>query len=210
MLKYILYFYFVISSLFARPVSYVNGWTFITMNDNKNLSSLIHFTPSSRYSLGYKVDHDKSKEYWINALNINYLVKRINKKHSQANIYFKSGAGLIYSDYSQYSKKKEFVSYAEISTDWENRHRLYAYNNKVIKSNNIDSTFIQKARFGIAPYVASYGKLHTWLIYELNHMPEENKVFFSNGILRFFKSPNLLEIGMNNDRDILFNFIKRF
>ena len=50
-----------------------------------------------------------------------------------------------------------------------------SYNIDAIKSTTVDSIFMQKAKFGFAPYLAGYGKLHTWLIYELSHMPEDNK-----------------------------------
>ena len=69
---------------------------------------------------------------------------------------------------------------------------------------------MQKLRLGFAPYVAKYGALHTWLMYELNHMPENSENYISNYILRFFKSTNLVEIGLNQKKNTTFNFIKRF
>ena len=69
---------------------------------------------------------------------------------------------------------------------------------------------MQKARLGLAPYIANYGEIHTWLIYELNYMSAGDNKAKSAAILRFFKSTNLLEAGLDEDKTILLNYIKRF
>ena len=79
-----------------------------------------------------------------------------------------------------------------------------------MKSESVDSTFMQKARLGFAPYTAGYGALHTWLMYELHNMPENDDALISNFVLRFFKSTNLLELGMDQNKNTTVNFIKRF
>ena len=79
-----------------------------------------------------------------------------------------------------------------------------------MKSETVDSTIMQKARFGLAPYLAGYGALHTWLMYELHNMPEYEDALISNFILRLFKSTNLLELGIDQNKNTTLNFIKRF
>jgi hypothetical protein len=69
---------------------------------------------------------------------------------------------------------------------------------------------MQKSRIGFAPYIAGYGRLHTWLMYELNNMPENEAPIISNFILRLFKSTNLLELGIDENKNTTLNFIKRF
>ena len=156
----------------ARPVSYADGWTVMLYNDYHSNSLLTHYSPTSKYSTGYLIQYWQDKEYWINALNLNYLANRINKKHSQTNLYFKGGLGILKTDFNNYSNKNELVTYAEIAADWETRRYFTSYNNNFLKSVSVDGTFIQKVRLGYAPYIAKYGALHTWLMYELNHMPE--------------------------------------
>jgi len=197
-------------SLVARPVSYSGGWTAMSYNDYARNSFLVHYSPTSKYSIGYKAAYWYEKEYWLNAFNINYLAKRINKKKSQANIYFNTGLGLLTTDYKEYNNKKELVSYGGVSTDWETRRLFISYNINAIKSKTVDGTFMQKARAGFTPYLAGYGKLHTWLMYELHHMPEDNKTLTSNIVIRFFKSTNLLELGLDENKNTTLNFIKRF
>ena len=69
---------------------------------------------------------------------------------------------------------------------------------------------MQKARFGIAPYIADYGKLHTWIMCALKHMPEIEDTITPEVILRLFKSTNLMEIGIDKKKNLAFNFVKRF
>ena len=138
------------------------------------------------------------------------MIENFCGKHSQTNFYLKTGLGILSTDYKDYDDKKELVSYSEFATDWETRRFFVSYNSFAIKSTSVDATFIQKSRFGYAPYIARYGALHTWFMYELNHIPERTNNYISNLIIRFFKSSNLLEFGLDNYRNTTLNFIKRF
>lgn len=199
-----------VNTLSARPVSYEDGWTFITYNNYDSHSTLFHYSPTSKYSIGLKSEYWQKKEYFLNSINLNYLVKRVNKKHSQANVYLKSGLGIISSDYANYENKNEIAGHLEISSDWETRRYFISYFSKAIKSESIDDTYIQNIRFGLAPYIANYGKLHTWIMYALKHMPEMDNTVTPEVILRLFKSTNLIEVGIDRKRNLAFNFIKRF
>tara|TARA_Y100001960_G_C14419977_1_gene702401 strand:+ start:58 stop:696 length:639 start_codon:yes stop_codon:yes gene_type:complete len=212
MKKAILFSIFILNlnNLNSRPVSYADSWTVLSHNDYYRNTFLVHYSPTSKYSIGYNVEYWKKKEYLINALNLNYLAKRINKKHSQANFYLKTGLGALRTDFEKYSNKKEFISYGTFATDWETRKLFISYSNKALKSKSIDSTFMQKARFGLAPYTAKYGALHAWLLYELKHMPEDSESLASSLLVRFFKSTNLVEIGLDQNKNTTLNFIKLF
>ena len=74
-------------------------------------------------------------------------------------------------------------------------------------------SFHQKARLGVAPYLAEYGeKIHTFLMAEFQHHPEEqsNRQFISAFIMRFFKGDFLTELGIDSNNKLIFSFIKRF
>ena len=87
------YFWFLIAMIFssfieARPVSYPGGITLMQMNDTNKNSFHLHYSPTAKVSFGYKFEYWREKEFSINALQMNNLLKRWNKKNSQANIYF--------------------------------------------------------------------------------------------------------------------------
>ena len=199
-----------LNNLIARPVSYSGGWTMMSYNDYFRNTLLTHFSPSSKYSVGYMTQYWQTEEYWINAFNLNFLANRINKKHSQTNFYIKGGLGILSTDYKEYDGKNEPVSYGEFAIDWETRRYFISYSSFFMKSLSVDSTAMQKARIGYAPYIADYGSLHTWLMFELNNMPENKDSLISNFVIRLFKSTNLVELGIDENKNTTLNFIKRF
>ena len=75
---------------------------------------------------------------------------------------------------------------------------------------DIDRFFLQSARLGIAPYIGDYGDLHTWLMVELWHIPDNDDQFTLTPLVRFFKDVHLVEVGISTDGDLLFNWIIRF
>ena len=198
------------SVCFARPVSYPEGWTFMTKNDSEMNSAHLHYSPTFNKSVGYKIEYFKSKEYSVHTIHYNHLIKRWNKKYSQANFYTKKGIGILHTDYGSYESKLKYAGYFGISADWETRRYFTSYENKVFSAGKIDSHFSQKAKIGIAPYIGDYGDVHTWLMFELSHNPEKKDSITYSPIVRFFYETHLLELGMNNNKKLSFNYIKRF
>ena len=88
--------------LYARPVSYPGGWTFMQMNDVDRHSLHIHFSPTARYSIGYRGEYWDVDDYWLHSLAVNNLLRRWNNAESQANLYLKSGVGFAYSNEGQF------------------------------------------------------------------------------------------------------------
>ena len=99
----------------------------MTYNNYDSHSSIVHYSPTSKYSVGYKFEYWQSKEYFLNSVNLNYLIKRINKKYSQANLYVKSGLGIMSSDFKDYEDKNELAGHIEIASDWETRRYFVSY-----------------------------------------------------------------------------------
>ena len=76
-------FYLLLTThIIARPVSYPGGITFMQMNDTNKNSIHLHYSLNSKVSLSYRFEYLREKEFSINALQMNNLVKRWNKKFS--------------------------------------------------------------------------------------------------------------------------------
>ena len=198
------------SDVFSRPVSYPDGWTFMSMNDGFKNSIHIHYSPSAKYSVGYKGEYWREDKSQTHAVQLNNLLKRWNKKHSQANLYLKSGLGFVYSNYQSFNSDIGPLVFAGIATDWETRKYFVSYENRFMKSKKIKNNFRQKGRVGIAPYIANFGELHTWLMLEIDHAPKEVNEFTVTPLIRLFKGPSLFETGYNSKGFFLFNFVYRF
>jgi len=188
----------------ARPVSYPGGVTIMQMNDSDANTLHVHYSPSVKYSIGYKGEYWRDSGWKFHGVQLNNLLKRWNAPASQANFYLKSGLGVIRSD------KDEFAAFSGIAFDWEDRQKFFMYENRVYRAGDLDQFFSQKIRLGITPYIGDYGDLHTWLMLQVDHRPEANDNITITPIIRFFKSDYLTEIGISEDGDALLNFIIRF
>ncbi len=73
----------------SRPISYADSWTLMQMNNYNKHSFHLHFSPSVNYSVGYKGEYWLKNEWQFHAVQINYLINRINKPKSQTDRQFK-------------------------------------------------------------------------------------------------------------------------
>lgn len=194
----------------ARPVSYPGGWTAMLMNDGDMNSAHIHYSPTAKYSVGVRSAYHRDDDFWHNSLQVNNLLKRWNKPDSQANLYLKSGIGVAYSDVEEFDGKIEPAAFTGIATDWEDRRLFISYENRYIEAGDIHSGFHQSARAGVAPYIGDYGDLHTWLMLQVQHEPKSDDNFTVTPLIRLFKDVHLVEAGMNNRGEVLFNYVFRY
>ena len=198
-------------SAIARPISYPGGWTAMQMND-ANMNALhIHYSPTFKDSIGYKAEYWRESKMQFHGLQYNRLINRWNKKSSQANFYFKGGAGFAHSDERPFSNKQEEAGFAGIAADWENRRFFTGYESRYFYAGDFYKGFMQKARVGVTPYIGDYGDIHTWLMVEVEHNPiNQGDELNTTPLVRFFKGVYLFEVGMSFDGDILLNGVIRF
>lgn len=198
---------FVIASICseARPVSYPTGTTVMFMNDGDVNSVHMHYSPTARYSVGYRGFYSRLGSYHFNGLQFNYLAKRKNMPAAQANFYVKSGLGVATQD-----SQNSLAAFVGVAMDWENRRYFTSYENRYVQADVMSSSFSQEARVGFAPYIGDYGDLHTWLMIQLDHNPNTQDEFRVTPLVRFFKGEYLTEIGMSDSGEVLFNFVARF
>lgn len=194
----------------ARPVSYPGGWTFMTMHDaEKNMAHMFYtFTPS--LAAGYSGEYWRDGNFQLHSLQMNNLLKRWNRKNSQANLYLKSGIGAAYSDNAPFSHDWRPAGFTGLAADWENRRYFISYENRYVWADDIHDGFTQKARVGIAPYIGDYGDLHTWLMLQIDHAPEADHPVTVTPLVRFFKGDHMMEAGVSNQGTALFNWTVRF
>ncbi|QMU55970.1 MAG: hypothetical protein GKS04_02045 [Candidatus Mycalebacterium zealandia] len=191
----------------ARPVSYPGGWTVMQMHNRANTSVHLHYSPSARHSVGVRGFHIRDKNAFAGALQVNVLLKRVNNRESQANLYFKGGGGAAWDN-----DDISFTGFSGLAADWETRRLFIRYENRVGTIGGRENSFRQSARAGLAPYVADFGSLHTWLMLEVSHYPStdyEDKTEITP-LARFFKGDSLFEIGWSFNGKLTLNFIRRF
>ncbi len=200
----------IAESIQARPVSYPGGWTVMAMNDGSVNTLHVHYSPTARYSLGYKFEYWRDRDFSLNAVQYNHLVQRWNKPESQANVYLKSGLGIATGLAGTQDGETNAAAFVGIAMDWEDRRFFVSYENRYTEAGKIDAFFQQSARLGWAPYEGDYGDLHTWLMVQVEHMPEGEHNITVTPLIRLFKDVHLLEAGLNNRGELLFNYVFRY
>jgi hypothetical protein len=197
-------------SIQARPVSYPGGWTLMAMNNSDVNSLHVHYSPTARYSLGYKFEHWRDRDFDLHAVQFNSLLKRWNKPESQANLYFKAGVGVATGRGGERDEGTSAGGFAGFAMDWEDRRRFISYENRFTATGVSDAFFQQTARLGWAPYEGDYGDLHTWLMVQVDHAPTAEHTLTVTPLVRLFKGVHLVEGGINQRGDLLFNYVFRY
>ena len=200
----------------ARPVSYPGGWTVMLRNDDNANSIHAHYTPDPKHSVGLRVIYDRERDFVYSGAQVNRLIKRWNKRDSQANIYGMISAGIAVDETSaDTARADDFAGFIGLAADWETRRYFISARMEHWQRGRFDDDTTYHGRLGIAPYVAGTGALHTWFMVEGHHRPESDGVFKDDNVggtalVRFFKGPSLLEIGVDDKGTPLLNYIHRF
>lgn len=195
----------------ARPVSFVGGKTAIVSHDANESSALFHHTIDPKASVGFRTIFRDQFRSSINAIELNLLAVRKNGEEHQANLYLRGGIGIASMHVPGQYNSIAPAAYVGMAADWENRRFFTSYQNKIEAIEGHGHKFTQSARVGVAPYIAEYGKLHTWLMLEVNHDHNDPQGAFTvRPIVRLFKGVHLLELGVNNRLEAMVNWIGRY
>lgn len=177
----------------------------MTMNNADNNALHIHYSPTAKYSVGWRHEYLRGPEAHADSVQLNNLLKRWNAPASQANLYLKSGVGVAYNN-----DNTDPVGFTGLAADWENRRYFTSYENRFFWAGDTDKYVAHTARVGITPYIGDYGDLHTWLMLQADYDAGKADNFSLTPLVRFFKGPDLLEAGFNSDKGMLFNYVHRF
>ena len=177
------------------------------LHNADNTSLHIHYSPTARHSLGLRMVHLRRNDFRGAVAQANFLIRRINKIGSQANFYIKLGAGG-----GRYEDRYFPAVFGGAAVDWETRRLFARYESRGWTLGDAGKFFTHSARAGIAPYVAEYGALHTWLMVDATQRFEggEDKDIDITPVVRFFKGKSLVEVGYSFSEKLTLNFIRRF
>lgn len=200
----------VSSAAVARPISYTDAWTVIEKTNRQSTALWVHYTLHHRLSLGYRAHWDRRDDVLLNAGQATWLAKRWFGEDYQANLYVLGGAGVA-TDLSDRDRGTGPAGFAGVMADWETRRWFLSYQARWFEAGDIMSAGFQAARVGVAPYIGDFGDLHTWLMVEVDHRPQNDDPVGVTPLVRFFKGEALLELGWSvTDNQPLANFTYRF
>jgi len=200
MLRSLLVFIILLSSISAHPVIFKNGKVFWVSQTPSFNDIRFGVSQTSNWLIGGRVLEDRKSNETFALINNNYLAKRWNSRNSQANIYLLSSVGVN-------TKNSKSMGTFGVHGDWENRQLMVM---QMLEYYSHTSTWVSSSRFAYSPYTVDYSKMSTWLIaqYRIEYNNDQFSYMFIP-VVRFFKGNYLLEIGSNGD-DSFFTFMTHF
>lgn len=207
----ITHFFLLTPQLHAGPISYEGGWMFITENQANSINWQVSYSLKPWISIGGvyaydRMDHNliDSKQYGL--LRTNFLLKRWNEMESQGNLYLFGAAGGV--------KAADINGSAwlgGIEADWETRKVYTSAKIKFQDSDKFESKTMYQARLGVAPYLTKFENLHTWVILQVQYLPDamEEKLNVTP-LMRFYIDNVLWELGVSSRGTWLFNSMVHF
>ena len=190
----------------AKPLSYVGGTMVMQENDETGhtISSDYTFTPTNAFGL-YIKQEENGKEIFMLTPEFNTLLKRWNLPDGQGNIFNMTGAGLAH-----YRGNNQPCLWTAFLADYESRRWFFSYEPRFVWDGNIEKSVWQRARIGIAPYLANYNDLNTWIMFQVDHHPAKRDHFVATPLIRFFYKTYLFEVGYGSNQHIMVNWTIQF
>lgn len=200
MLRSLLVFIILLSSISAHPVIFKNGKVFWVSQTPSFNDIRFGVSQTSNWLIGGRILEDRKSNETFALINNNYLAKRWNSRNSQANIYLLSSVGVN-------TKNSKSMGTFGVHGDWENRQLMVM---QMLEYYSHTSSWVSSSRLAYSPYTVDYSKMSTWLIaqYRIEYNNDEFSYMFIP-VVRFFKGNYLLEIGSNGD-DSFFTFMTHF
>ncbi len=190
----------------AKPLSYVGGTMVMQENDETGHTLSIDYTLDPHYAVGlYAKKEVGGKEFETIGPQVNTLIKRWNLEGGQGNIFNMTGVGV-----SRFHGDDEFSAWSSILADYETRRVFTSYEMRLMYAGDIESSVWQRARVGVAPYVANYDDLNTWLMLQVDDHPAKDETIVVTPLVRFFYKTTLVEAGYSSNDRLMLNAVLQF
>ena len=190
----------------AKPISYVGGTMIMQENDETGHTLSLDYTVSPNYAVGlYAKKESGDKDFVTVGPQLNTLIKRWNFPDGQGNIFNMTGAGVSVLD-----GESEPSAWTGFLADYETRRVFFSYEPRFMYAKDIETSFWQRTRVGVAPYLGNYDDLHTWLMLQVDHHPAKDDTFVVTPLVRFFYDTTLIEVGYSSNDHLMFNWVLQF
>jgi hypothetical protein len=191
----------------AKPLSYVGGTMVMQENDETGHTVSIDYTFDPHFALGVyeKYEIGGGNDFWMAGPQLNTLLKRWNLSDGQGNIFNLTGAGTAHQ-----GNRNEPAAWTTMMADYETRRVFLSYEARFMHARDIESSVWQRAYTGVAPYLATYDQLNTWVLLRIDHHPAKNDHFVVTPVIRFFYKTIWLEAGYSSNNHVMVNWTVQF
>ena len=181
------------SSAHANPVSFKGGYGVMPAYNKDWFDIQLNYSVTNRYAVGassyYRQGKDSTAEFGIGQFN--YLIKRWNELDSQANV----NASLGFGGRHDSEKSDAVAAYGALEADYETRRIYSQVSAETLQSDDNVQFSRYRSRLGVAPYKSAFDRLNTWLVMQVDIMPEMDESVRVSPIVRLFYNNFVLEAG---------------
>ena len=177
---------------FGHPVSFKGGFGVMPEYSPKRSELEINYSLTAQDAVGVSAIYAETKDGTATFVipRFNHRLYRKNEPESQTNIYVSGGVGG-----SMRGDASGLAGLVSIQGDFETRRVYTLLNLETLPSTgSIDLTRI-RYRAGVAPYLAGFDDLNTWLILQVEYSPDMEDEWMATPLVRFFYRNYLLEMG---------------
>ena len=179
----------------ANPVSFKDGWGIMPTYSSDWSDFEVNYSFDNKQAFGlsnfYRDGTDSTADFGI--ARYNRLLSRWNELDSQANIYASAGVGGRHDS----EHDDSLAAYLNLQADYETRRIYTVIEGETLQSADSVQFNRVRARAGVAPYLAPFEQLQTWMILQIDYMPEMKDETEVTPLLRFFYNNYALEAGVS-------------
>lgn len=190
----------------AKPISYVGGVMAMQENDETGNTLSLDYTITPNYAVGLYAKHETNgKDYDTIGPQLNSLIKRWNLPDGQANIFNMIGVGV-----STFHGDSRPSAWTNMLADYETRRIFTSYELRLTDADGIERSAWQRARIGVAPYLANYDDISTWFMVQVDDHPAKDQTWVVTPLVRFFYHTTLIEAGYSSNHHLMANWTLQF
>lgn len=168
----------------------------------------VNYALTPRDAVGFSAtwmrSDDRTVVRELDELAYTRLLKRWNRPHAQANVWFIGGVGALHRD-----GRTRAMASPGIQVDYETTRIYLAGTHRLYRARGVNHDFTS-LRAGFSFYEAQYEETQPWLILEARRMHDLSERTEITPMLRLINKNFFIEAGVNNMRQARFNFMYIF
>jgi hypothetical protein len=199
-----------ISSAHAGPMGFKDSWMAMGDLGPNWREAWVNYALTARDAAGvgglYMRSDDKRKSRDLVELTYTRLVQRWNSREVQANLWFLAGLGAV--NGNDFSSTRAMFS-PGVQVDYETTRVYVSATGRIYRAAGLNHDY-GSVRAGFSFYEADYEETQPWLVIEARRMRDLSDKMEITPMLRLINKGYFIEAGVNNSRQIRFNFMYIF
>ncbi|MGV3573107.1 MAG: hypothetical protein ACO1PB_21135 [Ramlibacter sp.] len=194
----------------AAPMGFKESWMAMGDLSSNWREGFANYAFTARDAIGPSLltmrSDDETKSRELAEVAYTRLLKRWNLPHAQANVWFIGGFGAVRGN--DFAGTRAMAS-PGLQVDYETT-RFYAMAfTRLYRAEGINHDYAA-ARLGFSFFEADYDEVQPWLVVEARRMRKLSDTTEITPMLRLIHSRYFVEAGVNNARQLRFNFMYTF